>query len=189
MFRYVFSLCIVLHKHNGQTWEKGPISKIKNVQQSPNTDQKKLFIIFFLFSFYWPTGISYLLATPTPNLSGWNCCVQAARLNSVTFYSLFWTSTRARKSNPEQLKVVGNSICCLATNYPYLRKSQIMWIIKLYRLMLLFIEYCSWSLQTWRLWTHWKNQQVSDWTKVSVMMRTSVTLQQEKATHFESPSF
>ncbi len=28
----------------------------------------------------------------------------------------------------------------------------------------------------------------SDWTKVSVMMRTSVTLQQEKATHFESPS-
>ncbi len=25
--------------------------------------------------------------------------------------------------------------------------------------------------------------------KVSVMMRTSITLQQEKATHFESPSF
>ncbi len=33
------------------------------------------------------------------------------------------------------------------------------------------------------------NQQVSNWTKVSVMVTFSVTLQQEKATHFESPSF
>ncbi len=32
-----------------------------------------------------------------------------------------------------------------------------------------------------------KTLEESDWTKVSVMMRTSVTLQQEKATHFESP--
>ncbi len=33
-----------------------------------------------------------------------------------------------------------------------------------------------------------KNQQVSDWTQISVMIRTSVTLQQGKATHFESRS-
>ncbi len=61
--------------------------------------------------------------------------------------------------------------------------------------MLLFMGSCNWesadleTLLGQLLCRHWKNQQVSDWTKVSVMIRTSVTLQQEKATHCESPSF
>ncbi len=59
--------------------------------------------------------------------------------------------------------------------------------------MLLFVGSCSWSLQIWRLsWDYYcedTGRKVSDSTKVSVMMRTSVTRQQEKATHFESPSF
>ncbi len=61
-------------------------------------------------------------------------------------------------------------------------------------LPLLLMGSCSWEsadLETLPDWTiivkTQKNQQVSDWTKVSVMMRTSVTL--KKATHFESPSF
>ena len=33
-----------------------------------------------------------------------------------------------------------------------------------------------------------KNQQVSDWIQISVIMKTCVTLPQEKETHFESPS-
>ncbi len=52
--------------------------------------------------------------------------------------------------------------------------------------MLLFMGSCNWdsadleTLLGLLLCRHWRNQQVSNWTKVSVMIRTSDILQQEK---------
>ncbi len=73
----------------------------------------------FGFSFYWPTDISYPLATLTPLKPLLKVPVQTQP--SFTLYFDFRACTEIQPASNR--KSWTNSICCLATNYPDLGKS------------------------------------------------------------------
>ncbi len=74
-------------------------SKMYSRAQTPT---KQFFLVFFLFTHRYLLPFSY-----TDTKFEWLqplLKVQAPRLNTVTFYSLFWPSVRARKSNPRVIE-------------------------------------------------------------------------------------